>query len=429
VVKCWGSDEYGKLGRGGPGLDAADPRQVEPLDFGTERRVVRLTAGWHHACVLFEDRRARCWGRDDRGQLGRGPAGEPGGEPAGLPRDLGDIALQNIIEISAGVSNTCAIVAPDGADEGTVHCWGSDLNGGIGDLGSGDFGDDEPLSVLRPVELGGNLARSVAAGDSLGCALLAAENEDDKVRCWGNNASGTLGIGSRCNIGDERPCDGSPEPRPVVAVRGLGTALITRVHVNQAHACALDNTGALRCWGRNDQSRAGYPEVRHGAVLVQPPGPVNLGPGVQVVSVGLGVRHGCALDGSGDVRCWGEAGPQLGYAQRQMDGVAGVGGTLEPGEQYAARRDNGVVQILSASEREGGLRVDQLFVGGFHNCVVLARGEAFAGIRCWGHNQSGELGYGAYEQIGSIGELGSPSEDYERLELGGVCLEEPCAGE
>lgn len=433
-VKCWGSDDHGVLGRDGPRQDIGDPSSIDAIDFGTARQVVRITAGWQHACALFEDGKARCWGRNDRGQLGLGNTEDYGDDPGESLSTLPDLPLDGILDLSAGVSNTCAILAPVGATAGRVFCWGSDSNGGIGDGASGDFGDDEPLTALRPVTLeDGELARRVVAGDSVGCALL----QDGAVRCWGSNTWGTLGTGTRCNSGDERACDGTTEPRPIRDVQGLGDAFISSLQLNQAHACALDNRGGLWCWGRNDQSRAGYPDARVGVTLRQTPGPVDLGADVSVVSVGLGVRHGCALDANGAVRCWGEAGPQLGYGLPQSDGAAGIGGTLEPGEQYAQMPGGGIVAVATpdaAASPEAGARVQQLAVGGFHACAILERAGAFAGVRCWGHNQFGELGYGSYARVGDIGGTAAPAQEYaERLDHADVCLIRssmgPCAAE
>jgi alpha-tubulin suppressor-like RCC1 family protein len=174
----------------------------------------------------------------------------------------------------------------------------------------------------------------------------------------------------------------------------------------------------LRCWGRNDQSRAGYPEVSAGNTLSVPPGPVELGAGVSVLSFGLGIRHGCALDTRGAIRCWGEAGPQLGYGMTQKDGMAGIGGTLTPAEQYALMPDQGVVQLGAASAAEGNPRAQRVFSGGSHNCAILASGS----VRCWGHNESGQLGYGDFAKIGQIGESRTPSLDYQRLNQADVCV-------
>jgi alpha-tubulin suppressor-like RCC1 family protein len=416
-VKCWGSDENGVLGRDTAYEDIADPRLIGPIDFGTSRAVVALSAGWHHACVIFDDARARCWGRNDRGQLGQGNTEDYGDDPGETLNALSDLPLEHIVALAAGVSNTCAIVASAGA-AGTVHCWGSDVGGAIGDSGSGDFGDDEVVDASRSVPLP-EWANAIAAGDGVNCALLL----DGSVRCWGSNAFGTRGIGNAaCTSSADPGCSGSGELRPV---QELGEQVVHSIQLNQAHACALDNRGDLRCWGRNDQSRAGYPEVRAGSTLFATPGPVELGAGVSVLSFGLGTRHGCALDTRGAIRCWGEAGPQLGYGMLQKDGSAGVGGTLTPAEQYGLRGDQGVVQLGPVGEAAENASALRVFSGGSHNCAILAEGR----VRCWGHNESGQLGYGNFSQVGQIGEMRTPRVDYERLNQADVCVApEPSRG-
>lgn len=416
-VRCWGSDESGVLGRDTVHEDISDPSAIGPLDFGTSRAVLALSAGWQHVCVLFEDGRVRCWGRNDRGQLGRGNTDDYGDDPGETLNALPDLPLQDVVAIAAGVSNTCAIVASSGL-AGTVHCWGSDSGGGIGDSGSGDFGDDELVDATRPVPLP-EWATAVAAGDGVNCALLL----DLTVRCWGNNAFGTRGIGNATCAGSGDPgCSASAELRPVLE---LGEQIVHSIGLNQAHACALDNRGDLRCWGRNDQSRAGYPEMRAGITLPITPGPLQLGAGISVLSFGLGMRHGCALDTRGAIRCWGEAGPQLGYGMAQRDGVAGIGGTLTPAEQYTSMPDQGVVQLGPVAGESGdnapALRV---FSGGSHNCAVMSGGS----VRCWGHNEWGQLGYGDFSQVAQIGELRTPLLDYQRLAQADVCVAPELSG-
>jgi alpha-tubulin suppressor-like RCC1 family protein len=409
-VVCWGSDEHGVLGRDTVREDIADPRALGPIDFGTSRSVVQITSGWHHVCVLFDDARARCWGRNDSGQLGNGHAGDYGDDTGETLNALPDLDLENIIHIAAGVSNTCAIVSGDRL-AGTVHCWGTDRAGGIGDEAAGDFGDDESVAATRPLRTE-QLATLVSSGDAVNCALFL----DGSVRCWGNAAFGTLGSGEgSCNVGDERSCASAGDLAPVAA---LGEQFIHDLAMNQAHACALDNSGDLRCWGRNDQSRAGYPEARVGNLLHVTPGSIDFGPGVTITSFGLGMRHGCALDVLGDIRCWGEAGPQLGYAMPQNDGVAGVGGTLTPGEQYAGMQKAGIVQLGDTDGEAGNAPALRVYAGGGHSCAIMASGA----VRCWGHNESGQLGYGPFAQKGNVGERFIPADDYARLGQHDVCL-------
>jgi alpha-tubulin suppressor-like RCC1 family protein len=414
AVKCWGSDQYGALGVDPVPEDISDPSRIGPIDFGTIRRVVQLSVGWHHVCVLFEDARARCWGHNDSGQLGQGNTEDYGDDGSETLDVLADLPLERVIGISAGVSNTCVMLRSGEGLAGSVHCFGSDVDGGVGDEGGEDFGDDEPLTALRPVNLAEPVSQ-VAAGDLLGCARLLS----GAVQCWGSNKFGSLGIGeTRCNIADERVCAGMQGLRSNLPVLGLSGHFITALQVNQAHACALDNQGELLCWGRNDESRAGYPHAIHGTLLPQTPGPVSLGAAVRVVSPGLGMRHGCALDTTGSVRCWGEAGPQLGYGMAQQDGVAGIGGTEQPSAQYAQMPNQGVVQLGDTDDIPGTDLALRLYSGGRHNCVILTGGR----VRCWGSNGSGELGYGDFSQIGDIGDQGSPAAEYERLNRYDVCV-------
>jgi alpha-tubulin suppressor-like RCC1 family protein len=62
-VWCWGGNRYGQLGRPG-----SDPR---PAAVPGIQGATGVIAGWSHTCALTPDG-LRCWGRDHRGQLGRG---------------------------------------------------------------------------------------------------------------------------------------------------------------------------------------------------------------------------------------------------------------------------------------------------------------------------------------------------------------------
>lgn len=417
TVKCWGSDNYGVLGQDTVPRDVSDPSQIGPIDFGDARAVVQLSVGWHHVCVLFEDGHARCWGSNNRGQLGREGLNDYGDGPDETLNALEDLPLDGIVQISAGVSNTCVLLRSGAGPGGTVHCFGTDLDGAIGSTVSGSFGDDEAISALRPVALR-ETATMVAAGDAVSCARLASGS----VQCWGSNVFGTRGIGTlACMRGNDAGC--GPRLTGVIdqPVQNLERRVIMDLQLNQAHACIIDNNGEVLCWGRNDQSRAGYPDAILGSVIGFPPGPVSLGAGVKVLGVGLGMRHGCAVDVQGKVRCWGEAGPWLGYGMARQDGVSGVGGVQHPAAQYGQMEDFGAVDLGDTDDVPGVDRVLRLFSGGQHNCAIVASGA----VRCWGNNEYGELGYGDYAQIGNIGDNGPPAETYERLGRYDVCVSGP----
>ncbi|HET9954815.1 MAG TPA: hypothetical protein VFQ61_09935 [Polyangiaceae bacterium] len=379
--------------------------------------MTELAAGWRHVCVVFEDQRARCWGQNDRGQLGLGNKDTYGDDPTETLAALPDLPLERVSRISAGVHNTCAIVAASSAAPGQVHCWGSDQDGALGDRGSGDFGDDEPVDNRRPVALPEN-ALQIAVGGEFACALLVT----GALHCWGDNWAKTLGIGdSTCDIGDERPCIGELGRSPNIPVGRLGTRPIVKLRASQSSACVVDNTGALRCWGRNSQSRLGYPELVQGEFLGAPPEPVELGSGVTIVDVALGLRHACALDSMGQVRCFGEQGPALGYGMLGEEGVAGIGGIQTPASAYALREDRGIVDLGDLDGVAGSDRAQAIFAGGMSTCARMLDG----GVRCWGANSGGELGYGAYDAVGAIGDDSSPADEYVRLGVRANIFAEP----
>ena len=82
-------------------------------------------------------------------------------------------------------------------------------------------------------------AVGLAAGGSAGCAV----RRGGEVACWGDNAYGTLGDGTRL------PSLGA------VTVERLADA--RRVAVGAAHACAVRANGAAVCWGRGDEGVLG----------------------------------------------------------------------------------------------------------------------------------------------------------------------------
>jgi alpha-tubulin suppressor-like RCC1 family protein len=98
--------------------------------------------------------------------------------------------------VAAGFFHTCARL-----DDRRVKCWG---NNGYGQLGLGDAvnrgdGPGEMGDALPAVDLGlGRTATAVAGGFGYTCALL----DDRRLKCWGNNQFGQLGLGDSLNRGD-----------------------------------------------------------------------------------------------------------------------------------------------------------------------------------------------------------------------------------
>lgn len=119
----------------------------------------------------------------------------------------------------------------------------------------------------------------------------------------------------------------------------------------------------MRCWGRNSDGELG----RGNTTNANTPPATDVNVGGVVTQVVTGWYHTCALLASGTVRCWG----------RNNDGQLGYADTAD----HLAPPDVDV--------NVGGT-VTQIAAGYAHTCALLSTGS----VRCWGLNDSGQLGYG-----------------------------------
>jgi alpha-tubulin suppressor-like RCC1 family protein len=211
---------------GGGVLDGQNGNWVIP--FGDGRTVTALAAG-EHTCAVLDNRELRCWGSNDDGQLGLGD------QTARLrPEDPVNLGPgRSAVEIAVGFHFTCARL-----DNGEVKCWGLNREGQLG------LGDSIPRSgPTLAVALGqGRTAVQIAAGFAFACARL----DDASVKCWGDNASGQLGLGD---------ADGRASPTNAVDL-GSGIKAVA-IAVGLIHVCALLDNGRVACWGDNDGRQLG----------------------------------------------------------------------------------------------------------------------------------------------------------------------------
>ena len=71
-VACWGSNEYGQLGRGDTDDIKGKPRDLEliltPIDLGDDFVIKQIAGGAaSHHCAVSVDARLKCWGDNDWG--------------------------------------------------------------------------------------------------------------------------------------------------------------------------------------------------------------------------------------------------------------------------------------------------------------------------------------------------------------------------
>jgi alpha-tubulin suppressor-like RCC1 family protein len=190
AVRCWGLNADGQLGTGDH-VDVVDPAAAPAVALDPPAE--SLAAGCYHTCAVLTDGSARCWGRNVHGQLGAGDAA-----PIAAPGDAAAIDLgRPIVAVTAGHSHTCAL-----RDDGGALCWGANDHGQLG-LGDTDHRFAPPAA---PIDLG-EPVREVTAARFHTCARTAG----GRVRCWGINAAGELGLGHTSDVGDE-PGELPPPP-------------------------------------------------------------------------------------------------------------------------------------------------------------------------------------------------------------------------
>jgi len=231
-VRCWGANEYGQLGNGTSGAqNVSTPVQVSGLDDATD-----VYVGLWMSCAVRANGTAECWGFNDDGELGNGSMTDsatpvsvsglsniialaPGamnngpdygygcallaggavqcwggntacelgtGAPSSTP-SLTPVAVSGLTgaeAIGTGWGQTCAVLP-----QGSVSCWGKDVEDGVGAISSSNY-TYTPAPVVVPGVSG---AVAVAGGEGFTCVLLG----DDSVACWGINDSGQLGNGTQ----------------------------------------------------------------------------------------------------------------------------------------------------------------------------------------------------------------------------------------
>lgn len=211
---------------------------------------------------------------------------------------MGPTNVAGIGRVAAGRMHSAAIMA-----DGSVLTWG---DGSVGTLGRGSPKQSDAIAP-KPVIAAYVEGQSPPADDRLravaqvelgslhGCATLTSGT----AVCWGDNSSGKLGKGDGVSVTDGRP-------RTVVTGDGTGLA---KVAVGDTSACALTNMGRVRCWGQNNTGQLGIAGTSFPSasldVLTSGASPKALD---RVVDVGVGAGFACALTeaaAGGKVYCWG----------------------------------------------------------------------------------------------------------------------------
>jgi alpha-tubulin suppressor-like RCC1 family protein len=373
TVECWGQNFAGQLGNYFVDDNSAAPVKIQ----GLTGRFVAVSTGDENVCALREDGSVWCWGAAADGQLGDGLASleidagpnllgpesrlpvkveglssaaallSGGDAPcvltstgsvecwgytcewAASPRPVtNDFSGATYSSLSLGGSDAdssafACVVAKQGTDD-TVLCWGSNLDGQLGN------GTDQSSTIPARIGSGAldSSAASVSAGESFGCGISSGS-----VLCWGDNHVGQLGGGT--TIASKTP----------VKVEGLSSP-VAQVSAGATVACAVTTDGAALCWGDNSVGQLGTGSTGAPSLKAVP---TMLTSGVRAVSAGYDFV--CALLTTGTVDCWGDnATGQLGNGNTNNTAtptaVVGLSGvvSVSAGVQFACAATAGSIE-------------------------------------------------------------------------------------
>ena len=210
----------------------------------------------------------------------------------------------------------------------------------------------------------GKISVLSAKHGNFNCAIL----NDDTVKCWGQGNYGQLGNGGTATRGD-----GTGEMGDNLVIANMGSGQTAKqIAAGAEHACALLDSGEIKCWGRGYKGQLGSGST---SSKYTPFGPVDLGTGKKAKQVAVGGATSCAILDDDTLKCWGY----------NFDGKLGLGDTNNRGDGANEMGDN-----LPVIDLGTGRTVKQVAIAKFHICAILDDDT----LKCWGSGGAGKLGYG-----------------------------------
>ncbi|HVA56379.1 MAG TPA: hypothetical protein VNF92_00700 [Gemmatimonadaceae bacterium] len=298
---------------------------------------------------------------------------------------LDETGADGFASVSAGLDHTCALTVA-----GRAYCWGSDAHDQLG----------HPPSATCDTTAGGACSlsaepvatsltfRSISAGAEHTCAIAA----DSTAYCWGNNASGAVGVAAA----------DAPVPEPV-----LGGLTFKSISAGFSHTCAIGTNGIAYCWGDNDRGQLGTGDI------VPRSAPTPVAAGAQFVQISAGEARTCGVTVANTVLCWGNIwlyrSQGLEYARAQLlpEAVPGapalqalsVGSFTTCGvsdqaaycweaNPHGEMGDGTTEGSVTPVPVSGGLQFTEVSAGIIQTCAVTASHDAY----CWGNDSFGQLG-------------------------------------
>lgn len=290
---CMGNNYFGELGLGytstGPSY-ISQPRSVAGATHflavysgGTNDDLASQcldTICGYPACALTENGSMHCWGSD----VFTASLTPSSPEPKPMTTSL------RFASFGVGVMYLCGVTI-----EKKAYCAG---NNTIGQLGRGVGTDRSLMPVAGDVRF-----EMISAGSTHVCAVAVGGT----AYCWGSNDAGQLGAPS------DELCPTGWRAR-IIACRtyplqvsggylfksvSAGSSTTDRDAAHPAHTCGITLDDSLLCWGSNAFGQLGN------GTQVDSPSPVAVATSLRFRSVTTARTYTCAVTTTGAAMCWG----------------------------------------------------------------------------------------------------------------------------
>lgn len=396
-IKCWGDQSEQNLGvspKYSNWGDSSDELGDMVPYFVTTSKIKKLRMSETFGCVQFIDNTLKCFGKNNDGALGRNNS---------LPISLHYLNQTlpivfpeglSLLDFSLGMGHVCALFAVSNGPN-QVRCWGRNDYGQAGTMdnlplgygyqdldfveGSLDVQHQYPANVLK-----------VVSSNTSNCMLF----EDGKVKCWGDNLYGQLGLEDQINRGvgtsSTELYDPASENPHLLVNLGDGKTAIDLYAGPSEHFCAKLSDTELKCWGRNDVGQLGLDDRNNrgdslgemGNAL----GSYTTPAGFDIVNVAIGQAHTC-------VHIYNDT---LTGVSAQQIYCFGDGASIGSEQSNSLGDDGGEMAALQALRLGSSFEIQRLFTAGTSTCVASTENK----IRCFGRNEFGQLGTGNTQTIG-----------------------------
>ena len=298
--------------------------------------------------------------------------------------------------LAAGGAHTCA-TADDAGGARALFCWGAN--------GSGQLGNNSRPTRPTPTRIARRWRRRSPPAAPHTCAFAATR----QLCCWGCGGSGQLGRPTRQSTWSSRPDGrglGGPEGGDGVYAVAAGA---------RTPASGATISASVLCFGANGDGQLG-----DGTISGRAAGPVPVALGDRPEALAAGDAHTCALDATAQVWCWGRGDRRPARRRHGPSRTDADGGRRSAQRPGGARRSPRARAHTCALAGRAGLvlgarhrrpaaaappRTPLLArrpVAALGGAVAIAAGGApqlrdrrrRRRSRCWGANDSGQLGDG-----------------------------------